>query len=178
MEKIYAVVRHPVTEVLIKAVMSGGAVYVCDVLVGKAAKRHPTVNEDRISSQLSGIAQQIRSFLDGDATDLSTIPVDLSDCTSFRRMVLETARRIPYGSCVSYSELAKMAGAERAVRAVASVMRRNRLPLVIPCHRVIQKNGRIGAYCGDADGKDALLKTRLIALENQVNSVRTDGYAS
>lgn len=168
MKTVYTVVRHAITDVIIMAVITDVEIRIREIRVGKAAKLHPLNNKIRNAHYLSETAQRIRNYLDGKVTDLSAVPVDLSGCTSFQKKVLETVRCIPYGTCVSYSELAETAGCKRAVRAVASVMRRNRLPLIIPCHRVIRNDGSSGAYCGEAEGEDALLKTRLIAFERQV----------
>jgi len=89
------------------------------------------------------------------AADLASVP------SPFRRGVLETLRReVPWGETVSYGELAEMAGAPGAARAVGTTMATNPVPLVIPCHRVVASGGRIGGYGGGLHGvatKRALL---------------------
>jgi methylated-DNA-[protein]-cysteine S-methyltransferase len=90
------------------------------------------------------------------------VTVDLGGVESpFRRAVLETLRRdVPWGETVTYGELATMAGAPGAARAVGTTMARNPVPLVVPCHRVVASGGRIGGYGGGAHGvatKRALL---------------------
>lgn len=107
----------------------------------------------------------LRSYLDGIPVDFTSVELDLTGYTRFQTTVLEIARNIPYGASMSYSGLARQAGFPGAVRAVASVMRKNRFPLIIPCHRVVRKNGATGAYCGDATGEDARLKRTLLLLE-------------
>lgn len=116
---------------------------------------------------LTDYAVLFKKYLDGRAKDLSPIPIDVSDCASFEKKVLMAARRIPWGTTVSYGELAKMAGYPKAVRAVASVMRRNRFPLLVPCHRVIRGDGSIGGFMGKKVGRAVDLKRRLLEIEKQ-----------
>ena len=74
------------------------------------------------------------------------IPLDLEWAKEFERDVLEAARQIPYGETRSYSWLARAARRPLAVRAAASVMAKNPLWLLVPCHRVIYADGRVGPY--------------------------------
>jgi methylated-DNA-[protein]-cysteine S-methyltransferase len=89
------------------------------------------------------------------------IPVDLSWCTPFQKEILIAIRRIPYGEVRSYREVAAMAGHPRAARAAGTAAGANRTPVVIPCHRVIRKNGELGGFGGGLP-----LKKFLLALEN------------
>jgi methylated-DNA-[protein]-cysteine S-methyltransferase len=88
-----------------------------------------------------------------------TVALDLSGVHGFGRRVLETLHReVPWGETVSYGELADMAGAPRAARAVGTVMARCPISVIVPCHRVVATGGRIGGYGnGGADIKRALL---------------------
>jgi O-6-methylguanine DNA methyltransferase len=113
-------------------------------------------------------ASMLRAFLDGKPADLRKIPVYMEEFTECRRAVMMAARRIPRGRTVSYTELAAMSGHSRAVRAAASAMRNNPLPLIIPCHRVIAKNGTTGGFMGRRSGKAVELKRRLLRLEGVV----------
>ena len=80
--------------------------------------------------------------------------------TAFERDVYAALARVPYGTPVSYRDLALAAGRPHAYRAVGSVMARNRLPVILPCHRVIKNDGRLGFY-----GDDPAWKERLLTLE-------------
>ena len=82
----------------------------------------------------------------------------IPDGSDFFRKVWALTAEIPFGETVSYSELAKRAGSPNAARAVGSAMARNPLPLLIPCHRVIAADGRLGGYGGGLDMKKWLLK--------------------
>ncbi len=95
-----------------------------------------------------------------------SFPLDLDaylgqlGCTDFEADVLRALARVPYGRTVSYRDLARDAGHPNAWRAVGSVMARNELPVILPCHRVTRSDGRLGNY-----GDDPSWKPRLLALE-------------
>ena len=78
--------------------------------------------------------------------------------TKFQRSVWAALSEIPYGQTVSYSEIAEEIGNAHGVRAVASAISRNPISVVIPCHRVISKNGSISGYVGGIERKLRLLK--------------------
>ena len=78
--------------------------------------------------------------------------------TKFQRSVWAALSEIPYGQTVSYSEIAEEIGNAHGVRAVASAISRNPISVVIPCHRVISKNGCISGYAGGIERKLILLK--------------------
>ena len=80
--------------------------------------------------------------------------------TDFERDVYRALARVPYGEVASYRDLAREAGRPNAYRAVGSAMARNALPVILPCHRVIKNDGRLGFY-----GDDPAWKERLLALE-------------
>jgi len=80
--------------------------------------------------------------------------------TDFESDVYRALARVPYGEAVSYRDLALAAGRPNAYRAVGSAMARNALPVILPCHRVIKNDGRLGFY-----GDDPVWKERLLVLE-------------
>jgi O-6-methylguanine DNA methyltransferase len=80
--------------------------------------------------------------------------------TEFERDVYRALAEVPYGEVASYRDLALAAGRPNAYRAVGSAMSRNALPVILPCHRVIKNDGRLGFY-----GDDPVWKERLLALE-------------
>ena len=86
------------------------------------------------------------------------LPLDLRLLADFNRRVLDELARVPYGEVVTYGELAARAARPRAARAVGTVMNRNPLPIVLPCHRVIGANGKLVGYGGGLDRKEALLR--------------------
>ncbi|MCZ7399773.1 MAG: methylated-DNA--[protein]-cysteine S-methyltransferase [Candidatus Methanoperedens sp.] len=100
---------------------------------------------------------ELERYFEGDKIDFST-DVDLSSLSPFTRKVLNETRKIRYGTTITYSELARNIGTA-AVRAVGGALARNPVPIIIPCHRVVAKNG-IGGYSAGIG-----IKTRLLELE-------------
>jgi methylated-DNA-[protein]-cysteine S-methyltransferase len=86
------------------------------------------------------------------------LEVDLKLQADFNRRVLRELARVPYGEVVTYGELAARAARPRAARAVGTVMNRNPLPIVLPCHRVIGANGKLVGYGGGLERKETLLR--------------------
>ena len=86
------------------------------------------------------------------------LAVDLALQADFNRRVLRELARVPYGEVVTYGELATRAARPRAARAVGTVMNRNPLPIVLPCHRVIGSNGKLVGYGGGLHRQEALLR--------------------
>ncbi len=86
------------------------------------------------------------------------VPVDLALLADFNRRVLRELARVPYGEVVTYGELAARSARPRAARAVGTVMNRNPIPIVLPCHRVIGSTGKLVGYGGGLHRKEALLR--------------------
>jgi len=80
------------------------------------------------------------------------------DGTEFQRRVWAALREIPYGETRSYSEIAEQVGNPKAVRAVGMANHRNPIAIMVPCHRVIGKNGSLTGYAGGLHLKERLLK--------------------
>lgn len=103
------------------------------------------------------VATQIGEYFAGRRTEF-TLRIDLARVPGFRRAVLEAMARIPLGSTVSYAELAEAAGRPAAVRAAGTACATNPVPVVIPCHRVVRTDGRLGNYGGGVPMKRDLLR--------------------
>ena len=114
------------------------------------------------SGEIRQLAERIQAYADGGRDQLLDIPVALSEATPFQRRVLQQCRRIRYGQTITYGQLAAKAGYPQAARAVGGVMARNRVPLVIPCHRVIGSSGTLRGYSGCGG---TAMKRRLLELE-------------
>ena len=78
--------------------------------------------------------------------------------TNFRKNTLKAVEKIPFGQTKSYGEIAGLICKPKAARAVGTANAKNPLPIVIPCHRVIAKNGNLGGYRGGLDMKIKLLE--------------------
>ena len=111
--------------------------------------------EPHEASDPAGAASAFRRFLAGEPGALATVPVDLGG-TSFQRDVWAALREIPAGSTITYAELARRVGRPRAVRAVGAANGANPVSIVVPCHRVVGKDGLRG-YAGGVARKEWLL---------------------
>jgi O-6-methylguanine DNA methyltransferase len=89
---------------------------------------------------------------------LGRLPVDLSSIGEFQRKVLEKCAEIPRGEIRPYGWIARENGSPGAVRAVGTALGRNPVPVLIPCHRVVRTDGRIGDYAYGSPMKRALLE--------------------
>ncbi len=114
----------------------------------------------------SSVQKRIKAYFEGDLVDFGrNIPIDFNGQSKFNSEVLRTCRKIGFGRVRSYSQLAKKLGRPAAGRAVGNALARNPLPLIIPCHRVIRSDGKIGGFTAPG-GTD--LKTRLLNFEKSV----------
>lgn len=111
------------------------------------------------------LQEQIAAYFEGVPVNFSPeIPVDLRGFSTFTRTVLTTCRVIKFGQTISYSQLAKKLSRDAAGRAVGNALAKNPLPLIIPCHRVIRSDGKIGGF--SAIGGPTL-KQRMLEFERQ-----------
>jgi methylated-DNA-[protein]-cysteine S-methyltransferase len=112
--------------------------------------------------------EQITAYFEGACINFSAgFPIVLSGFSSFAGLVLTACRDIEFGQTVSYDRLAEMAGRPGAARAVGGVLSKNPLPLIIPCHRVVCANGKIGGFSapGGVNLKKKMLELEAIALK-------------
>lgn len=127
--------------------------------------RKQTGGEPRRSAQqVAPYSNEIREYLDGEREQLD-IAVDLSMVTPFQRSVLEEATRVPRGQVATYGEIAQRLGKPKASRAVGQALRRNPVPIVVPCHRVVNADGTLGGYGGKLGSRR---KIELLRLEGVV----------
>ena len=101
--------------------------------------------------------RQLDEYFAGERHDFE-LPLDLGLTREFGRAVLDQLARVPYGELTTYGALAAQAGRPRAARAVGTVMNRNPVPIVLPCHRVVGSTGALTGYAGGLDRKRALLE--------------------
>ncbi len=108
-------------------------------------------------ARLDRVRRELDDYFEGRLDDFS-VPVDWSLSRGFRSKVLHAVARIPYGQTRSYGEVAARAGNPRAFRAAGTACGANPVPLIVPCHRVVQAGGAVGNYGGGPEMKEALLK--------------------
>jgi O-6-methylguanine DNA methyltransferase len=139
---------------------------------GDAARQLSVTRE---AERVGEFARRLFAFCEGEVVDFLDIPLDDSVLTPFRRRVTEACRAIPYGTTLSYAELAERVGTPRGARAVGNVMRRNPWPLLVPCHRVVASSGKLGGYSAP-DGLS--MKRRLLSLESDGLQAQRDACKS
>lgn len=99
-----------------------------------------------VPRDVAGLVKRLTRYCEGANDDFSDLELPLGHLTEFQRAVIDACRAIPRGQTRSYAQLAKSAGRPKAARAVGNVMRSNRWPILIPCHRVVSAGGGIGGY--------------------------------
>ncbi|CCI51507.1 methylated-DNA--[protein]-cysteine S-methyltransferase [Nostocoides jenkinsii] len=105
---------------------------------------------------LDEMAAELDAYFAGRRTAFS-VPLDRQLSHGFLGQVQHALSDIPFGTTVSYGQLADRAGNPRAVRAVGTACATNPLPIVVPCHRVLRSDGTLGGYVGGIDAKRLLL---------------------
>jgi methylated-DNA-[protein]-cysteine S-methyltransferase len=101
--------------------------------------------------------RQLDEYFEGKRREFD-LDVDLRLTRDFGRTVLEELGRVPFGEVTTYGALAARAGKPRAARAVGTIMNRNPIPIVLPCHRVVGANGSLVGYAGGLERKHELLR--------------------
>ncbi len=108
--------------------------------------RFPNALEAPPPANVQRATESIAALLRGEASDLSTIAIDMEGVPPFYRRVYEVARTIPPGGTLAYGEIAARLGAPKAARAVGQALGRNPFAIVVPCHRVLAAAGRVGGF--------------------------------
>ena len=111
---------------------------------------------------LYNIFQQLEQYLKGNRKEFK-LPLDING-SNFQKDVWKELQNIPYGKTVSYKKIAEKVGGPTYVRAVGRANSQNPFPIVIPCHRVINTNGKLGGY-----SLGLPLKIRLLELEGSLS---------
>ncbi|ERM58507.1 methylated-DNA--[protein]-cysteine S-methyltransferase [Vibrio cyclitrophicus] len=101
------------------------------------------------------VADQLNRYFSGEAIQF-TVPISAKG-TPFQQSVWQALTTIPYGETWSYAQLADAIGNPKAVRAVGLANGKNPVSVIVPCHRVIGKNGKLTGYAGGVERKQRLL---------------------
>jgi methylated-DNA-[protein]-cysteine S-methyltransferase len=110
----------------------------------------------RVPNAAERARRQLDEYFEGQRQDFD-LELDLSPTARFAREVLGELAKVPFGRTTTYGALAAQVGHPRAARAVGTVMNRNPLPIVLPCHRVVGATGALTGYAGGLDRKRLLL---------------------
>lgn len=125
-------------------------------------RRFPAARETPPPPAVRRAIDAIRALLRGEPADLSAIALDLDGVPPFHRRVYDAARAIAPGATLSYGEIAARIGAPGSARAVGQALGRNPFAIVVPCHRVLAANGRLGGFSANGG---AATKLRMLAIE-------------
>ncbi len=113
--------------------------------------------QESSADYFTDLIQTFMNFYRGWPVQFS-VKIDFSGVSSFQKSVYQAAMAVPYGETVSYGWIAKYIGKPLAARAVGQALGRNPLPIVIPCHRVLAAQGKLGGFGGGLPLKQYLLK--------------------
>ena len=111
----------------------------------------------RSPKSVDSARRELDEYFDG-RRRVFDMSLDLRALPPFTVLVLHELARVPYGETTTYGALAAAVGRPRAARAVGTVMNRNRIPIVLPCHRVVGATGDLVGYAGGLDKKITLLE--------------------
>lgn len=111
--------------------------------------------EDR--NAFGELPSRLIAYFAGERVDFSDVEIDLGAPGRFLETVQRACREVPYGTLITYGDLATAAGNRRAARAAGTAMARNPLPIIVPCHRVVASDG-IGGFAVGLEWKRKLLR--------------------
>jgi methylated-DNA-[protein]-cysteine S-methyltransferase len=130
------------------------------------SRKFPTVVR-KSHPDIESISAQIRALLRGIPVTFSLDILDLEICSGFQRRVLLAESQVPRGRVTTYGRLARRIESPGAARAVGSALANNPFPLIIPCHRCIRSDGRLGGFRGGLPMKRALLEMEGIVFDDR-----------
>jgi O-6-methylguanine DNA methyltransferase len=156
----YAIIPSPLGHVMVAGTSAG----ICRVALGEGPhvleadlrRELPRAVLKSGGPELEGWVRPLQEYMSGHSP-LPDLPLDIQ-ATAFQRRVWETLREIPEGTTRSYEEVAQEIGEPNATRAVAQACAKNPAAVVIPCHRVVRKDGELGGYRWGPEVKKSLLE--------------------
>lgn len=132
----------------------------------RIVRNFPAIN--KVSRTVpNGIDQLIVDFFNGKKQKFDLSILNLARLTEFSAKVLKQAYKIPRGKVATYSGLAAKVGNPRAARAVGTALANNPFPIIIPCHRVVLADGKLGQFGGGSEMKKQLLEKEGVILDTR-----------
>lgn len=122
-----------------------------------------SLQKSRSGDWLDDLAERLQAYSAGEMDDFLDVEVDSARQSPFAGRVVHHCRRIVPGDTLSYGQLAERAGSPGAARAVGNIMAKNQFPLIVPCHRVVTADERLGGYSATGGVRT---KQRLLDLES------------
>lgn len=129
------------------------------------AKRFPSAAEFEPTLEVKKAISRITALLEGKPSDLSDIALDMERVADFKQQVYTIARSIPPGRTLTYGDIAAKLGDKLLARDVGEAMGKNPFPIVVPCHRVVAANGKLGGFSANGGVKT---KLKLLEIEGAV----------
>lgn len=123
------------------------------------------IENHRTNQWTEQAAQELTGYFNGKLREFRT-PLSFEKGTEFQRKVWNALSDIPYGETRSYLDIAIAVNSEKAVRAIGQANRNNPIPIIVPCHRVIGKNGKLTGYMGKTSEEGLSIKSFLLELED------------
>ena len=117
-----------------------------DATAMRLLRRHPGTPQATPPDHIQRAIDAMVALLKGERRDLSDVALDLEEVSPFQQQVYAVARTIPAGATMSYGEIAALVGDSSAARDVGEAMGRNPCPIIVPCHRVLAANGKVGGF--------------------------------
>ncbi|ELC8443235.1 methylated-DNA--[protein]-cysteine S-methyltransferase [Clostridium perfringens] len=112
--------------------------------------------EDSSSEEIKKCKKELEEYFEGKRTDF-TVKINFAKGTDFQKSVWNALKKIPYGKTVSYKDIAEEIGNPKGFRAVGGANNKNPIAIIVPCHRVIGKNGSLTGYADGLSKKEYLL---------------------
>lgn len=128
----------------------------------RVTKRFPSAAESEPPAEACKAINLIVALLGSEPSDLSEIALDMDRLADFEQRVYAIARSIPPGRTLTYGDIATKLGDKLAARDVGQAMGKNPFPIVVPCHRVVAANGKLGGFSASGGVKT---KLKLLAIE-------------
>jgi methylated-DNA-[protein]-cysteine S-methyltransferase len=156
----FDVVDSPIGDLLVAASDRGLAAISFDSEPQDSLERLARIAGPRVlrsPRSVDGARRELDQYFEGRRRTFD-LSLDLRALPPFTLSVLDQLARVPYGETTTYGALARRVGHPRAARAVGTVMNRNRIPIVLPCHRVVGATGSLTGYAGGLDVKEKLLE--------------------
>jgi methylated-DNA-[protein]-cysteine S-methyltransferase len=130
-------------------------------------RRYPGAREETPPVSVRRAIEDMTRLLRGERPDLLDVVLDLDGVPEFHRRVYEVARGIPAGGTLSYGQIARRLGDPGSARAVGQALGENPFPIVVPCHRVLAADGRMGGFSAPGG---VTTKVRMLAIEGALLS--------
>jgi methylated-DNA-[protein]-cysteine S-methyltransferase len=128
----------------------------------RLADRHPQACEAQPPAFVRDAMARVVRLLAGEKLDLADVTLDFGDAPDLHRRIYEVVRAIPAGKTLTYGEVARAVGQPHAAQAVGQAMGRNPCPILMPCHRVLGADGKIGGFSAPGGART---KQRLLEIE-------------